>query len=122
MRGKRYNFVNSRRLQERLAKMGIIYHYLPALAPTPGIRLLQKEADRHNREHNTGRQTLSRSFRNAYRKKVLAHFEVEPFIRSLQSSGATRVVLFCVEELPEACHRSLVGEKLERNGFNLIHL
>ncbi len=122
VRGKRYAFVNSSRLQERLRAMGISYIYIPALAPTPGIRQLQKNADRLNREQNTSRQTLSRTFRNAYRKKILAHFEVEPFIQTLKNSNARRIALFCVEERPDACHRSLVGQKLEKNGFNLIHL
>ena len=33
--------------------------------------------------------------------------------------GANRVVLFCVEEKPEACHRSIVTDKLEKLGYKI---
>ncbi len=122
VRGQRYAFVNSRRLQDRLKEMGIDYLYIRALAPTPDIRELQKAADRQNREQNTVRQTLNRAFKNAYRKQILKHFDVKPFIQTLENRGAGRVVFFCVEERPEACHRSLVADELVKNGFNIKHL
>ena len=44
------------------------------------------------------------------------------FIDKLDEVGASRVVLFCVEEKPEACHRSIVTEKLEKLGYKVEHL
>ena len=44
VRGSRYAFSNSRRLQARLADLGIEYHHFPNLAPTAEIREIQKTA------------------------------------------------------------------------------
>lgn len=48
LRGSQYAFVNSQRLQQRLAEIGISYTYLKELAPTKEIRDKQKEADKRN--------------------------------------------------------------------------
>ena len=40
----------------------------------------------------------------------------------LDEVGASKVVLFCVEEKPEACHRSIVTNKLEKIGYKITHL
>ena len=45
VRGSKYSFVNSNRLQQRLNDFEIKYGYVPDLAPTTEIRELQKEID-----------------------------------------------------------------------------
>ena len=35
------------------------------------------------------------------------------FIKDLEKSGTKKLVLFCVEKSPDACHRSLVTNKLK---------
>ena len=45
VRGTRYAFANSRRLQKRLSELGIQYRHLLELAPTAEIRERQKTAD-----------------------------------------------------------------------------
>lgn len=45
VRGAKYAFVNSARLQKKLNELGIKYIYVPNLAPTTEIRELQKVQD-----------------------------------------------------------------------------
>jgi hypothetical protein len=45
MRGSQYAFVNSVRLQNKLAELGIRYFHLKQLAPSQNIRDRQKEED-----------------------------------------------------------------------------
>lgn len=48
---------------------------------------------------------------------------MDNFINELNNSGVQNIVLFCVEEHAEACHRSLVAQllakKLETKVINL---
>jgi uncharacterized protein (DUF488 family) len=41
VRGREYVFANARRLEEKLAELGIAYRHFPELAPTKEIRSLQ---------------------------------------------------------------------------------
>ena len=44
-------------------------------------------------------------------------------VRDAAREGAQVVCLFCVEGIPEACHRSLVAEKLSRDlGLPVEHI
>ena len=45
VRGSKYAFLNSTRLQERLGALGIRYLHLKELAPTAEIRAIQKAKD-----------------------------------------------------------------------------
>jgi uncharacterized protein (DUF488 family) len=112
VRGAKYSFVNSNRLQQRLNDLEIKYGYVPALAPTSEIRELQKEIDQDKGELKRERQELGKVFVIEYKNRILKNFNFEKFFESLDQIGANRIVLFCVEEHPEACHRSVVGEKL----------
>jgi uncharacterized protein (DUF488 family) len=112
VRGAKYSFVNSNRLQQKLADLEIKYGYIPDLAPTTGIRELQKEIDLQKGELKSERQELGKVFVIEYKNRILKNFNFDNFLESLDQIGASRVALFCVEEHHEACHRSIVAQKI----------
>ena len=122
VRGAKYAFVNSNRLQEKLNELDIKYGHIIDLAPTSEIRELQKEADVQQGELKRDRNKLGKIFTIAYKDRILSNFDFDNFIDKLDEVGANRVVLFCVEEKPEACHRSIVTDKLEKLGYKITHL
>lgn len=122
VRGSQYAFVNSNRLQEKLNDLEIKYGHVLDLAPTTEIRELQKEADSQLGETKRERNKLGNVFTIAYKNKILNKFNFEDFIEKLDEISARRVVLFCVEENPEACHRSIVTDRLKELGYHIIHL
>ena len=122
VRGAKYAFVNSNSLQEKLNELDIKYGHVIDLAPTSDIRDLQKETDAQQGELKRDRNKLGKVFTNAYKDRILSHFNFDSFIDKLDEVGANRVVLFCVEEKPEACHRSIVTGKLEKLGYKITHL
>jgi uncharacterized protein (DUF488 family) len=123
VRGSKYAFVNSRRLQARLAELGIKYGHVLQLAPPTEIRELQKKADLEKGEQKRTRQELGDVFRSQYSERILSNFDFDAFIDSLEKIGAKRVALFCVEEQPEACHRSIVADELQnRYDYEVTHI
>ena len=123
VRGSKYSFVNSNRLQQRLNDLEIKYGYVPDLAPTTEIRELQKEIDEEKGELKRERQELGKVFVIEYKNRILKNFDFEKFFESLDQIGASRIALFCVEEHPEACHRSIVADKLMSNyNYKINHL
>lgn len=123
VRGSQYSFVNSNRLQEKLGALGIKYVHVIYLAPTQEIRDLQKNVDQVNGELKRERQKLGQVFSIEYSNRILSKFDFDDFIENLDKVGANRVVLFCVEEHPEACHRSIVANKLvELFNYKITHL
>jgi|SRR5699024_10242987 len=122
VRVAKYAFVNSNRLQKKLNELDIKYGHMIGLAPTSDIRNLQKEADAQQGELKRDRNKLGEIFTTAYKDRVLSKFNFDSFIGKLDEVGANRVVLFCVEEKPEACHRSIVTDKLEKLGYKTTHL
>lgn len=123
VRGAKYAFVNSNRLQQRLNDLDIKYGYIPDLAPTTEIRELQKEIDEEKGEQKRERQELGKIFIIEYKNRILKNFDFDKFLESLDNIGASRVALFCVEEHPEACHRSIVADKLMNNfNYKITHL
>ncbi|GAB6008007.1 DUF488 domain-containing protein [Dysgonomonas reticulitermitis] len=122
VRGSEYNFVNSNHLQKKLYELDIKYGHILDLAPTTEIRELQKQADLQSGERKRDRNKLGKIFSIAYKDKILSKFDFGAFIEKLEDIGANRVVLFCVEEKPKACHRSLVADELEKLGYKITHL
>lgn len=122
VRGSKYAFVNSTKLQQKLNELDIKYGHIIELAPDTDIRNLQKEADTQQGELKRDRNKLGKVFAIAYKDRILSHFNFRSFIERLDEIGASRVVLFCVEEKPEACHRSIVADKLEKLGYKVKHL
>lgn len=122
VRGSQYAFVNSQRLQQRLAEMNISYNYLKELAPTKEIRDKQKEADKRNGIQKKDRTRLGEVFVNGYKEHV-RDYDFRALVDMLTEMNAQRVVFFCVEESPYACHRSIVVDKLYKLfGFKITHL
>ena len=122
VRGAKYAFVNSKRLQNKLNELDINYIYVPELAPTTEIRELQKDADKKQGELKKDRNTLGKIFKVAYKDRIISQFDFQAFIKILEEKEAQRVVFFCVEEKPEACHRSVVTDKLSKLGYSITHL
>lgn len=123
VRGAKYSFVNSKRLQQRLKELNIFYEYVPGLAPPPGIRELQKEKDLEDKITNKQRLKLAKAFVNEYESRILQPFNFEELLDHFEKNNSTRVVFFCVEEHPEACHRSLVTQFLnEHFKYRITHL
>jgi uncharacterized protein (DUF488 family) len=123
VRGAKYSFVNSQRLQAKLAEKGIKYLYIQELAPTHEIRELQALADKEAGELKRDRAELGETFKSAYKTKILDSFDFNKFMDNLEQSGATKAVFFCVEAKHRACHRSLVTDALKKNGIdNINHL
>lgn len=112
VRGAKYSFVNSNRLQQKLTDLEIKYGYIPDLAPTTVIRELQKEIDLQKGELKSERQELGKVFVIEYKNRILKNFNFDNFLESLDQIGASRVALFCVEEHHEACHRNIVAQKI----------
>ncbi len=123
VRGAKYSFVNSIRLQQKLNELEIKYGYVPELAPTSEIRGLQKEIDLEKGELKRERHELGKVFVIEYKNKILKNFDFETFIEKLEQVGANRVAFFCVEEFPEACHRSIVTDRLtDIYNYKVTHL
>ena len=123
VRGSKYAFVNSTRLQEKLSGLGLQYAYVDGLAPTPEIRQVQTQIDLKKHESKTERKQLDTTFAAAYKKGILNKFDFKSFFELLSRMGSKRIVLFCVEETANACHRSLVAERLHHDfHFAVTHL
>lgn len=123
VRGSKYAFVNSNRLQNKLAELDIKYGHVLQLAPPKEIRELQKQADLQKGELKRERQELGEVFSTEYKHRILEAFDFDTFIEHLENVGAKRVVLFCVEENPAACHRSIVSNKLQdKYHYKVTHI
>jgi uncharacterized protein (DUF488 family) len=122
VRGSEYAFVNSARLQRRLAEMGIRYLHLRELAPGPEVRKRQAEADKAEGTTKRKRTALGPLFIEAYRTECLVGFDAQGLLQKLGPEART-VAFFCVEGEPAACHRSLLAERLETDlGLKIVHL
>lgn len=123
VRGSQYKYVNSNYLQGMLSKLGIRYLYKKELAPTNEIRQKQKDADKINGVSKKQRTTLGRVFKEEYINQILRPFDMQAFAKEIENSGASNIVLFCVEEHASACHRSLVAQELaDLLNVNVINL
>ena len=115
VRGTKYAYVNSRRLQQKLRELNIGYLYIQDLAPTTEIRDLQKKADKEKGQLKTERQQLGDTFTFEYKNRIIEHFNFKNFLETLTKIGAKKIILFCVEEHAEACHRSIVAKKITKD-------
>lgn len=110
VRGSQYVWANSRRLQTALAEAGIGYEHLPELAPTTEMRHLQYAEDARQGVGKRSRKRLAAQYVELYVHERLDQVDLAPLVESLPGDGAT--ALFCVECDPEACHRSLVAQRM----------
>jgi len=121
VRGPEYAWANSQRLQAALAGAEIGYRHHPELAPTTELRQVQyREDDRHG-VGKRSRSQLAPEYRERYLREILGQVDLAPIVEELPADAAS--ALLCVERDPEACHRSLIAERLAGEfGLPLLHL
>jgi uncharacterized protein (DUF488 family) len=121
VRGREYAWANSARLQAALAEAGIDYRHHRELAPTTELRRLQYAEDERRGVGKRSRVELAPEYRERYLHEILDRVDLEPIVKSLPADSAT--ALLCVERDPEACHRSLIAERMEvEHGVSVRHL
>jgi uncharacterized protein (DUF488 family) len=121
VRGSQYAWANANRLQARLAEARIGYEHHPELAPDTEMRQLQYRDDARQGVGKRSREQLSPEYIRAYTEEILDLVPLEPLVRRLPVHGIA--ALLCVEATAEACHRSLVAQRLaERFGFEVLNL
>jgi uncharacterized protein (DUF488 family) len=118
VRGHEYAWANSQRLQAALAEAGIAYEHHTELAPTTDMRQAQYAEDDRQGVGKRSRQVLADVYARRYTAEILDKADLAPI-----ASGDGVAALFCVEADAEACHRSLVAERLSRMyGVEVEHL
>jgi uncharacterized protein (DUF488 family) len=121
VRGSEYAWANSQRLQAALSKAGISYEHHKELAPTTELRQLQYAEDARQRVGKRSRAELAPEYVERYTREILDRVDLEPIVEHMPAEGAS--ALFCVERDPEACHRSLIAERLATDyGLAVRHL
>ena len=121
VRGSRYAWANARRLQAALAEEGIAYRHHRELAPTTELRHLQYAADDRLGVGKRSREVLDPAYRERYITDILDCADLDGLVAEIPTDAA--LALFCVEADPEACHRSLIAERLaERYGLTVAHI
>jgi uncharacterized protein (DUF488 family) len=111
VRGSEYAWANAKRLQAALAAAGIEYRHHPELAPRTKLRRLQYAEDERLGVGKRSRDELAPAYRERYTNEILDRADLDGIVANLPTGSAT--ALLCVERDPEACHRSLIAERLE---------
>ena len=121
VRGSRYAWANSQRLQRALGAAGIPYRHVRDLAPTTELRQLQYAVDDAAGVGKRSRHRLDPGYVAGYTEQILDPFDLSVLLASLPD--AVTPVLLCVEAEPSACHRSLVTSRLaSEHGLDVVHL
>jgi uncharacterized protein (DUF488 family) len=121
VRGSEYAWANSLRLQAALREAGIAYEHHRELAPTTALRRLQYREDARLGVGKRSRELLAPEYRRLYLEQILDKVDLEEMAARLPADHAS--ALLCVERDPEACHRSLIAERLaERCEIAVTHL
>jgi len=121
VRGPEYAWANSRRLQTALAESQICYQHHRDLAPTTELRQLQYAEDDRRGVGKRSRRELAVEYTRRYTTEILEEADLTPIMSALASRGTA--ALFCVERDPEACHRSLIAQRLaEEHCTTIEHL
>ena len=110
VRGSEYAWANSARLQSALAEAGVAYRHHKELAPTTELRQLQYREDERRGVGKRSRAELAPAYRERYTKEILDRVDLAPIVAELPTDAAS--ALLCVERDPEACHRSLIAERM----------
>ncbi|WP_055598311.1 DUF488 domain-containing protein [Streptomyces aureus] len=110
VRGPDYAWANSARLQRALATANIGYRHVKELAPTTELRHLQYREDDRQGVGKRNRIALAPEYAERYTREILDPFDLGTLVAELPRGSVT--ALFCVERDPQACHRSLVAERL----------
>jgi len=118
VRGAKYSFVNSLRLQRKLEELKINYFHFLELSPTNEIRDKQKEDDKQKKIKKRDRVFLGEVFSNLYIVEHLTNENILSFEKKILDEKALNIALFCVEDDHRACHRSLLANHLNRRNPN----
>jgi uncharacterized protein (DUF488 family) len=121
VRGSEYAWANSARLQAAVAGAGVAYRHGRELAPTTELRRLQYREDARMGVGKRSRVELAPEYRERYTREILDGVDLASVVEELPSAGAG--ALLCVERDPEACHRSIIAERLAaEHGVAVSHL
>jgi uncharacterized protein (DUF488 family) len=121
VRGREYAWANSARLQAALAGAGIGYEHHKELAPTTELRHVQYAEDARRGEGKRSRTVLAPEYATRYTDEILDQAPLGIVADELPRTGAA--ALFCVERDPEACHRSIIAQRLAaEHGVGVSHL
>lgn len=121
VRGREYAWANANRLQDALAGARVAYRHHKELAPTTELRHLQYAEDARRGVGKRSRVELAAEYRVRYTREILDRAPLEEVVSELPSAGAG--ALFCVERDPEACHRSIIADRLASDhGVAVSHL
>jgi uncharacterized protein (DUF488 family) len=121
VRGPQYAWANARRLRALLTDARIAYEHHPELAPDTELRHLQYREDDRQGVGKRSRVRLAPEYVRQFTEEILDLVPLEPLVRRLPVHGIG--ALLCVEATAQACHRSLVADRLaERFGFEIMHL
>ena len=121
VRGPQYSWANAARLQAALAEAGIGYRHHKELAPTTELRELQYREDARLGVRKRSREVLAPEYVERYVREILDAADLGKIVAELPPAGAG--ALFCVEADPEACHRSLIAQRLaDRYGVDVVHI
>ena len=110
VRGSEYSWANAKRLQAALETAGIAYEHRHELAPTTELRQLQYAEDDRVGVGKRSREGLAPEYVARYTREVLGQVDLLPIVDALPADETS--ALLCVERDPEACHRSLVADRL----------
>jgi uncharacterized protein (DUF488 family) len=121
VRGSEYAWANSTRLQATLAEADIEYRHHKELAPTSELRQLQYREDDRQGVGKRSRTQLAREYRERYIAEILDRADLDAVVAELPTDRVT--ALMCVERDPQACHRSLIAQRLAAQyGLEELHL
>lgn len=121
VRGPEYAWANATRLQAALAGAGIEYRHHKDLAPTTELRQLQYAEDARRGVGKRSRVELADEYRTRFTREILDFAPLQQVVSELPTEGTA--ALLCVERDPEACHRSIVAERLAtEHGVSVDHL
>ena len=121
VRGREYSWANARRLQGALEGARIEYRHVRELAPTTELRERQYAVDRAAGVGKRSRRRIAPEYVDGYREQILERFAFRALVETLPQTGLA--ALMCVERDPEACHRSLIAERLRAEfGFEVVDL
>jgi uncharacterized protein (DUF488 family) len=121
VRGREYAWANAVRLESALATAEIAYAHHPELAPTTELRRLQYAEDARQGVGKRSRVKLAPLYRERYTREILDRVDLTGLAQALPADGAGAIL--CVEADPEACHRSIVTERLaSEHNVAVMHL
>ena len=110
VRGSEYAWANARRLQQALAAARIDYRHQRELAPTTELRRLQYREDARLGVGKRSRAELAREYRKRYSEEILESVDLTTIVEAMPAGATT--ALLCVERDAQACHRSIIAERL----------